>query len=295
VAANPVDQGQSIRELVDDMSRGKVELLVILGGNPVYDAPADLGFAESMKSKVPLRVHLGLYQNETAELCQWHVNETHYLESWSDARAYDGTASIVQPLIAPLYAGKSSHELLALFTGQGETTSYQIVRAYWQKQRQRVPAATAGKAAKPSASVPQNQPEDFEIFWRRAVHDGFIEGTAFPVQDAKLQSISFKAQSATAQGLELNFRRDPSIYDGRFSNNGWLQELPKPMTKVTWDNPLLVAPATANRLQLKTNDLVELDVQGRKARAAVWIQAGQPDNVLTAFLGYGRTRSGRAG
>ncbi len=295
VAANPVDQGQSIRELVDDMNSGKVELLVILGGNPVYDAPADLGFAESMKSKVPLRVHLGLYQNETAELCQWHVNETHYLESWSDARAYDGTASIVQPLIAPLYAGKSSHELLALFTGQGETTSYQIVRAYWQKQRQPVPAAKAGNAAKPSASVPQNQPEDFEIFWRRAVHDGFIEGTAFPGQDAKLQSISFKAQPATAQGLELNFRRDPSIYDGRFSNNGWLQELPKPMTKVTWDNPLLVAPATANRLQLKTNDLVELEVQGRKARAAVWIQAGQPDNVLTAFVGYGRTRSGRAG
>jgi molybdopterin-containing oxidoreductase family iron-sulfur binding subunit len=147
VDANPVNQTESLKELVADMQAGKVDLLIILGGNPAYDAPADLNFAELLKAnKVPLRVHHGLYQDETAELCQWQVPATHELESWGDARAYDGTASIIQPLIAPLYNGKSAVEFVALLSGQAEATGYDLVRAYWQKQ---------------------HTGTDFEQFWRK--------------------------------------------------------------------------------------------------------------------------------
>ena len=159
VDANPINRTESLKELVADMQGGKVDLLIILGGNPVYDAPADLNFADLLKSgKVPLRVHHGLYQDETAELCQWHVPATHELESWGDARAYDGTVSIIQPLIAPLYNGKSAIEFVALLSGQAEATGYELVRAYWQKQ---------------------HTGTDFEQFWRKSLHDGWIEGTAF--------------------------------------------------------------------------------------------------------------------
>ena len=116
IEANPVDQMASLRELVKDMESGAVRILLILGGNPVYTAPVDLGFAEQL-AKVPLRVHSGLYEDETSAYCHWHIPETHYLESWSDIRAYDGTATILQPLIAPLYSGKSSHEILACAAG----------------------------------------------------------------------------------------------------------------------------------------------------------------------------------
>src|SRR5207253_6218708 len=135
VDANPVNQTDSLRELVQDMKPGKVDLLVMLGGNPAYDTSADFGFADALKNNnVPLRIHLGLYQNETAELCHWHVNQTHYLEAWGDTRAYDGTVSIVQPLIAPPYNGKSAHELLSLLAGQAEATGYELVQGYWKKQ-----------------------------------------------------------------------------------------------------------------------------------------------------------------
>jgi MoCo/4Fe-4S cofactor protein with predicted Tat translocation signal len=278
VDANPVNQLESIRDLVTDINAGKVDLLVILGGNPVYDAPADLNFADALKSnKVPLRVHLGLYQDETAELCHWHVNQTHELEAWSDARAYDGTVSIIQPLIAPLYNGKSAHELIALLSGQADATGYDLVRAYWQKQH-------AGA--------------DFDQFWRKSLHDGWIEGTAFGPKDLRFASVSPKIgdlPKSDPNAIELNIRRDPTIHDGQFSNNGWLQELPKPMTKLTWDNAILIGPKMAERLGIKTEDVVELELNGKKVTGAVWIQAGHPDNSATVFLGYGRTRAGRVG
>jgi MoCo/4Fe-4S cofactor protein with predicted Tat translocation signal len=275
VNANPVNQIDSLRDLVSDMRSGKVDMLLILGGNPAYDAPADLGFADALKNtKVPFRAHLGLYYNETSELCHWHVNEAHYLEAWSDTRAYDGTVSIVQPLIEPLYAGRSAHEFISLLAGQAETRGYDLVRAYWQAQH---------KGA------------DFEAFWRRSVHDGWIEGTTFQPKQVALKATNFPASTLTAQGMEINFRCDPSIYDGRFSNNGWLQELPKPLTKMTWDNLVMVGPAMAERLHLEKEDLVELEVQGRKIEIPVWVQAGHPDNSVTVFFGYGRTRAGRAG
>jgi MoCo/4Fe-4S cofactor protein with predicted Tat translocation signal len=276
VSANPVDQTESLRDLVSDMRAGKVDMLFILGGNPAYDAPADFGFADALKNaNVPLRVHLGLYQNETAELCHWHIDETHYLEAWGDTRAYDGTVSIIQPLIAPLYAGKSIYEFMALLAGQGEATGYELVRKYWQAQ---------------------NTGSDFEIFWRRALHDGWIEGTTYAPKQVSVKSLALPpAPDLAPNTIEINFRRDPSIWDGRFSNNGWLQELPKPMTKMTWDNPVLMGPAMADRLGIRSEDLIEIELQGKKVTAPVWLQVGHPDNSITVFLGYGRRRAGRAG
>jgi len=278
VDANPVSQTESLRELVSDIQAGKVDLLIVLGGNPAYDAPADLNFADLLKNgKVPLRMHHGLYQDETAELCQWHVPATHELESWGDARAYDGTVSIIQPLIAPLYNGKSAAEFVALLSGQAEATGYDLVRAYWQKQ---------------------HTGADFEQFWRKSLHDGWIEGTTFAPKSVTAKSSAAPASEtkhADSTAVELNIRRDPSIYDGQFSNNGWLQELPKPMSKLTWDNAIQIGPKMAERLQLASKDVVELELNSEKVKGAVWIQAGHPDNSVTITLGYGRKRAGRVG
>ena len=275
VDANPINQTESLKDLVADMRGGKVELLIILGANPAYDAPADLAFADALKNtNIQTRVHLGLYQDETAELCQWHVNEAHYLEAWGDARAYDGTVSIVQPLIAPLYNGKSAYELLAGLAGQGEASGHEVVQGFWKKQ---------------------HSGTDFDIFWRKSLHDGWVEGTAFSPKQVSAKGSSVPAAGNPGQGIEINFRRDPSVYDGRFSNNGWLQELPKPMSKMTWDNPVMISPAMAERLHLKSEDLIQIELNGKKVTAPVWLQAGHPDNSITVFLGYGRRRAGRAG
>jgi len=276
IDANPVNQVESLRDLVSDMRAGNVDLLVIMGGNPVYDAPADLGFGDCLKnSKVALRIYHGLYQNETAELCHWSVNEAHYLEAWSDGRAHDGTLSLVQPLIAPLYAGKSAHEMLSALIGASDASGYDIVRGYWQKQH-------AGS--------------EFEEWWRKTLNDGFIEGSAYTPKavSLKLQSLH-AAAAADANSLEVNLRRDPSVYDGQFANNGWLQELPKPMSKLTWDNAVLMGPRMAEREGIKTMDVVTLELGGRKITGPVWIQAGHPDHSVTVHLGYGRRKAGRAG
>ncbi len=276
VNANPVNQTESLQDLVADIGAGKVDLLVIMGTNPAYDAPSDLGFADLLKSnKVPLRVHVGLYQDETAELCQWHINQAHELESWGDARAYDGTVSIIQPLIAPLYGGKTATEFVALLSGDVNAASYDLVRNYWQTQ---------------------HSSADFEAFWRKALHDGWIEGTTFAPKSVTARAVDVgQAAQADPTSIELNIRRDPTIYDGQFANNGWLQELPKPMNKLTWDNPVLLNPKMGERLGLKTLDLVELTVNGNKATGPVWIQPGVPDNTVNVSLGYGRKRAGRVG
>ena len=276
VDANPVNRNESLHALVEDMRAGKVDLLLILGGNPAYDAPAELEFASALKSNaVSLKVFLGTHRNETAELCHWHVPEAHYLESWSDARAYDGTVSIVQPLIEPLYGGKSAHEIITILAGQSGFTGHDLVQSYWQKQ---------------------HSGADFDAFWRKSLHDGWVAGTTYAPKNVALKATNFPAsQAATGNGYEINFRRDPSIYDGRFSNNGWLQELPKPLTKLTWDNPIMIGPAMAERMKLNFKDVAELEFQGKKVKGAVWIQAGHPDNSITVFLGYGRTRAGRVG
>jgi molybdopterin-containing oxidoreductase family iron-sulfur binding subunit len=278
VEAEPVDQMASLAELVTEMDAGRVEVLFILGGNPVYNAPADLEFAQRI-SKVPLRAHLSLYEDETSDLCHWHIPEAHTLEAWGDARAFDGTVTIQQPLIAPLYGGKSAHEFLSALAGEPARSGYNTLRDFWRPR-------AAGK--------------DFETFWRTTVHDGVMEGSAL-----QERTVNFRPQflstlfSTDARpqppGFEVVFRPDPTVFDGRFANNGWLQELPKPGTRLTWDNVALVAPRTAERQGLKSEDVVELRLNGRTVAAPVWVMPGQAEDSVTVFLGYGRRRAGRVG
>jgi MoCo/4Fe-4S cofactor protein with predicted Tat translocation signal len=328
VEGNPVDQTQSLSELARDMDAGQVDLLVIAGGNPVYDAPADLKFAERM-SKVKTRVHLSLFHDETSELCHWHIPESHYLETWSDTRAYDGTMTIVQPLIAPLYDSKSPHELVAALSGRPQQSSYEIVRAYWMGQR--------GAKAQPAQTPPpiparaQNeqeaaevitqlqarpQPTAFDQWWQGVLRTGVAPDTAFEPKPISAKT-GWSNQGPTPttskapgdqEALEIIFRPDPSIYDGRFAHNGWLQELPKPLTKITWGNAVEISPATAERFGLGYElawrggehgqalvDVVELQYRGRKLLAPVWIMPGHADNCATVHLGYGRSRGDSVG
>ncbi|HYN88201.1 MAG TPA: TAT-variant-translocated molybdopterin oxidoreductase, partial [Ardenticatenaceae bacterium] len=282
--ANPVDQIASLGELVADMAGGRVEILVIIGGNPVSTAPADLPFGQALEN-VGLRVHLSLYEDETSALCHWHIPEAHFLEAWGDARAFDGTVSIVQPLIAPLYGGRSAHEMLAAFGDNPSRTGLEIVRAFWQTQYQ------------PTLETPFQG--DFERFWRRILHDGVIPNTALPAREVALQADELGAAgtpgAAEGGGLEIVFRPDPTIFDGRFANNAWLQELPKPITKLVWDNAAMVSPATAQQLGVAEEQLVELRLGGRTVRAPIWVMPGHADNSVTVHLGYGRRQAGGIG
>jgi molybdopterin-containing oxidoreductase family iron-sulfur binding subunit len=295
-AAPAAEPFASLRQLAEDMGRGEVDLLLILDSNPVCSAPADLNFAERL-ARVPLRVQLSLYQDETSDLCHWHIPEAHYLESWGDVRAFDGTVSIVQPLIAPLYGGRSAHDLLALLTGWQERSAYEVVRAYWRRSRAQVRRLPPGAETQPF-------PGDFEAWWRRAVHDGLIAGTRETRVEVRLRDDWTNAPGVPqGQGLEIVFRPDPTIFDGRFANNGWLQELPKPLSKVTWDNAAYLSPVTATRLGLapqgnpeQSNErVVTLRYQGRSVEAPVFALPGHPDDCVTVHLGYGRTRAGRVG
>ncbi len=276
VEPEPANQAASLVELVQAMRAGEVQLLLILESNPVYTAPADLEFAEALLN-VPTRVRWGLYEDETSYLCQWHIPATHFLEAWSDARAFDGTASIVQPLIQPLYGGRSAHELLAALLGETGVNPYELVRSFWQNQ---------------------NLPGDFDEVWQTALHQGIIPGTGFEAIPVTLQPDLAGAPSpapATDTGLELVFRPDPSIWDGRFANNGWLQELPKPLTKLTWDNAALISPATAQRLGLASEQVVALVYRGQTVEAPVLVTPGHANESVTVYLGYGRSRVGEVG
>jgi len=276
VEAAPIDQVESIRTLAADMQAGTVEVLLILGGNPVYTAPSDLNFGAALK-KVAFSAHLGLYEDETSAACGWHVPEAHALEAWSDARAWDGTASIVQPLIAPLYGGRSAHEVMAGLSKMPGRTAYDAVRDTWKPV-----AAQAGAV-------------DFEAWWRKAVHDGVIAGTAFAPKAAALANVpaAIGAPAAPVAGLQVAFRTDPTVFDGRFANLGWLQELPKPFTKLTWDNTIQLSPATAARLGVKNEDVVALTVGANRVQGPAWVVPGQADNTVAVHVGYGRTRAGR--
>ncbi|HEY1302738.1 MAG TPA: TAT-variant-translocated molybdopterin oxidoreductase [Vicinamibacterales bacterium] len=316
----PMDQRAGLKELVGEMNAGTVTMLVILGGNPVYTAPADLKFGDAL-GKVGLRVHLGLYHDETGALSHWHIPETHFLEMWSDVRADDGTVTIVQPLIAPLYGGRSAHEVLSACNDAGPRSSYDIVRSFWSARANVTPSVAptpAGTtsaptnrpttsttvAGPPTGPVPALSPFDHE--WRRWLHAGVVPNTAFePKQVAVKGTIpaATPTPSMASGTVDVVFRPDPSIYDGRFANNAWLQELPKSLTKLTWDNAALMSPATAERLGLgtirsaddspKRAQIVELRHGGRVVRAPAWIVPGHSPDTVTLHLGFGRTRAGR--
>ena len=276
VEASTADGFQSLKQLTDDMNAGAVKSLIILGGNPVYTAPADLDFANAIK-KVAMRVHLGLYDDETAALCHWHVPDTHALETWTDLRAFDGTATIAQPLIAPIYGSHSAIEVMSVLIGRPELTAYQAVREYWQTNKLLA--------------------EPFEDNWRKALHDGIVAGSALLAKTTAIRADLATALPAAkaGSGLEINFRPDGSIWDGRFANNGWLQELPKPISRLTWDNAAYIGSSTAAKLGLGNGDLVELKHAGRRVQAPIWIMPGHAADSITVTLGYGRTRVGRIG
>src|SRR5688572_13873536 len=334
--ARPTNQLTGLQELVGEMNAGTVSFLLILGANPVYSAPADLKFAEAM-GKVGLRAHVGLYQDETAALCHWHIPEAHFLETWSDVRGDDGTVTIIQPLIAPLYGGRSQHEVVSSLGEGAPRSAYELVRGFWNgtgvaapppppapgapaaaapatvPPTQRPPQAAAAPApAAPAAAAPATPPAAapvaaaaapaataaaaFDRDWRRWLHDGVMPNTAFPPKTVSVQADAIGASpAASPQGLEVVFKPDPSVHDGRFANNAWLQELPKALTKLTWDNAALVSPATASRLSLVSGDVVELRQGSNTLRIPVWIAPGHGPDTLTVHLGYGRTRAGRVG
>ena len=277
IEAAPVNQAESLASLVNDMKSGAVDLLVMIGSNPVYATPGDLEFETAMEN-VAMRIHAGLYHDETAELCHWHIPMTHPLEAWSDARSYDGTITVVQPLIAPLYRGKSEHDIVAALTGNAMKKGYDTVREHWQ-------------------NMAYNGSQDFEVFWQTTIHNGFIDGSALPSRQTMVGGISAAVGEGSAPdaGMEIIFAADPTVWDGCYANNGWLQELPKPLTKLTWDNAAVMGPSAAKRLGVENNDVVELAYRDRKVNAPVWILPGHPDNAVTVHLGYGRTRAGQLG
>ncbi|HEY8551065.1 MAG TPA: TAT-variant-translocated molybdopterin oxidoreductase, partial [Vicinamibacterales bacterium] len=298
--AVPSEQIAALRELVAEMEAGTVSTLVMIGVNPVYNAPADLRFAQAME-KVGLRVHVGLHRDETAQRSHWHIPLTHYLETWSDARAADGTITICQPLIEPLYDCRSAHEILAVMLGQPQPPM-EIVQNFWRAAWEGRSSGTFGPLTDPDGK----EFPTFEKFWRRVLHDGFIAGTAFAPKTVTFNQAALAAEepAPSGSGLEITFRPDPSVWDGRFANNGWLQELPKPFDKVVWDNVAYISPRTAERYGFRAYDpvvygvvvdIAEVVYNGHALQVPIWIMPGQPDDSIALQLGYGRTAAGRVG
>ena len=289
IEANPVGQTAGLKALTDELNSGAVKTLIIIGGNPAYNAPADLKFAEAIR-KAAFSARLGLYEDETSAECQYHVPMAHALEAWGDLQAFDGTTSLVQPLIAPLYSGKSVNEFVAEMLGD-PMPGYDLLRDYWQ--------ATA-------------KPANLASWWEKALRDGVIENTAAPAVAVTAPSnLSASLPAAPAGGaMEINFRPDPSLWDGRYSNNSWLQELPKPITSITWDNAAIISPATAKKMGVISDEgkndavniaqasgkrVVKVAVNGAELEMPVWILPGQPNDTVTVALGFGRTRAGEVG
>jgi len=272
---------ESLKALLSEMNSGRVSTLVILGGNPVYTAPADLQFALAM-GKVANTIHLGLEEDETAASAKWHVPAAHYLETWSDARSTDGTVAIQQPMIDSMYGGKTPAEMVALIIDSPDKGAHAIVKNYWLAQ-------FAGEE------------KEKEQAWRKALNDGVIASVK-PVEAIKVSADAKKVAAALAAvpkpdsgGLEVSFVPGASTYDGRFANNAWLQEWPEPMTKLVWSNAALMSPATARSRNLKDGDLITLSHGSYKLDAAVMLQPGHADDSITLSLGYGRSKCGRVG
>ncbi len=271
VAAIPTEQTADLKALVGDMYAGKVQWLVMLGVNPLYSAPADFEFATALE-KVPYSVHLGTHQDETGFYSTWHLNQAHYLESWSDARAYDGTISVIQPMIDPLYGGKTSHDVLQALLDPS-ISAYDAVVAN---------AKTYIKG-------------DFATTWRKVLHDGWVQDTAFAPKSLSAPKAATIAATPVS-GVEISFKSDPSIYDGRYANNGWLQELPKQVTNMSWDNAALMNMDLMAKHNIEENDAIELEIGGRKIITPVLMSPGHPNDSVTVHLGMGRrAEAGRVG
>jgi molybdopterin-containing oxidoreductase family iron-sulfur binding subunit len=272
----PTDRAAEVEPLADllrDCAAGQVDTLIVLDCNPLHEAAPALDVAGALQ-RVPFSAHLGLYRDETAQLCSWQLPLSHGFESWSDATAHDGSATVIQPAIAPLYDSRSAHELLALLQGE-QPDGHALVRAHWQ----------AGQTLKGEA---------FDAFWHDSLRAGVIANSApapLPWPRAALP----RAGPAGAMPLAAVFMRDPAVDDGRLANNAWLQELPRPFTKITWGNALLLGPATARALGLAAGDVVRATANGRTVEAPVWVHTRQAEGVVALPVGYGRRQAGRVG
>ncbi len=275
---DPVDpvalgHAESLKALANDLAARKVETLVIVGANPAYDAPGDLEL-EDLVATAPFSVHLGLHGDETAMRCRWRLPMSHPLESWSDLRAFEGTASIVQPLIRPLYDSRTAHELLALLIGEVSPSSYGIVQSNWRDR---------------SGS------KDFAAWWRTVLHDGVVPDTAAHPVAAPSAALPQVSPAPAADGLTLTIAPAPTVWDGSFANNAWLQECPQPLTTQVWGNALHLSAADATRFGVVDGDMVHLQVGGAAVDAPVLVRPGQAENVVAATLGYGRRSAGAIG
>ncbi|MGI4757193.1 MAG: TAT-variant-translocated molybdopterin oxidoreductase [Janthinobacterium lividum] len=288
VAAIPSIQNEDFQNLVGAMRAGQVKALVILGVNPVYSAPGDLHFGDAL-ARVPFTAHFGPYYDETAQKSHWHINAAHYLESWSDTRAYDGTVSIIQPMIDPLYGGRTAHDVLQTLLDNPQLTSYEVVQANFKSYSK----GTAGNvAANSTSAAPANSKATVDATaWQKSLHDGWVEGTAFAPKNVSARSAGTPLSTALATGTgayEIAFKADPSLYDGRYANNGWLQEIPKQITHLSWDNAALLSMETMSALKVEERDLIEIESNGQKVTFPVLMQPGLPDGVIMVHLGFGR-------
>ncbi len=262
----------SLEELVNDLNSGRVETLLIIGQNPVYTAPASMNFQPAMR-KARLVVRVGAFFDETSRWAHWHIPEAHYLEAWSDARAFDGTTTIQQPLVEPLYNGKTGSEVLSILLGRPDQSAHEIVKTYWNDKTK------AGM---------------FDTFWQTSLHDGLVAGSAIGPISGKATALPTLAEQEVS-GLEVVFRPDPTISDGTYSNNGWLQECPKPQTKMTWDNVVSISPRNAGKLNVHKGDMLKVTVAGKTTVGPAWILPGHAEDSVTVHFGYGREGSGRVG
>lgn len=281
--ATEAENVEDLRALVADIGANRVQTLLLLGGNPAYDAPADIGFAQALGS-VGTTIHLTEHLDETASLCTWAVPRAHALETWGDALGRDGTYGLQQPLIAPMRGGRSDLELLASVGREANWRGYHVVRRTFES---RVPSAAL-----------------FETEWRKALRDGFVRGStptprtdlvlrADAIAEAARTGLGAAANAPTASALELVFQPDMKVLDGRYANNPWLMEIPAPLTQLTWDNAAILSPRTAQALSVATGDLVDVAVNGKTAKLAAYVLPGTADHVVAVHLGWGREKAGR--
>jgi molybdopterin-containing oxidoreductase family iron-sulfur binding subunit len=273
----------SLQELRTAIDQGTCDTLVFLGTNPVYDGPADLKFGELLQTKKPkTTIHVGAYDDETGRLCDWHFPLAHELECWGDARAHDGTVSIQQPLILPLHGGVSALEFLgflnqdpnweSLAAARDGMFGFELVQSHWR--------STIGTA-------------DFDTnWWPRALHEGLVAGSEFARESVAPNpgAIASAVRSySRVPGIEIVLRACPKMGDGRYANNSWMQELPDPLTKLSWDNAALVSMATAQQLGVANGDMLGIAVSGAQLQIPAWILPGHADESITIHLGWGRS------
>jgi MoCo/4Fe-4S cofactor protein with predicted Tat translocation signal len=295
-------QGEALRTLVADMATGRVQTLLMLGVNPVFDAPGAFNFAQAL-ARVPVSIHVGLHLDETAQKSRWHLPRAHYLEAWGDARAYDGTLSVIQPLIAPLNEKVvAAHATEAAQGVDGQhgaaplgAETYPTTRDDIHSDIEILNVLGSGTVVSGYDLVRETQGAGGEAAWRQLVHDGYASGGAFAAAGVGAPGTILPAP-APVDGLEVTFRLDPCVFDGAYANNAWMQELPDAVTKLVWDNVALMSRTTAERLGLSVEydegvfeaSRVQLTVDGRAAELPVWILPGHADDCVTVHLGYGR-------